>query len=357
MLGKAVLNKQLGVDDRVLEYIDHCLLCRSCERVCPSGVKFGLFMDGLRTQLVQPESTPGPTDEIITIVSNPDKRIQLNHRLWLAQRSGLSTVGKLFLNTATNRMLDKLPRVRRYHRPQTDYSVNNEVARIMLFSGCSEELFGNALTKVAINLLNTLGISVHIPADQTCCGGVSRHHGDTDNADRLANQNRVAFASDNTLPVLSLASGCGAGLADAGFNNRVVDINHYLNEHIASHGAKFATLTKRIAIHTPCSLKNVLRQDSAVKMLLSQIPELDLVELKSQRGCCGAAGTYMYEQPDTADELREPLIKEIATSGVDTLVTSNIGCAMHIQSGLKKQGLKLEVLHPIELLAKQLVSG
>ena len=358
MLGKALLGKQLEADDSVREHIDHCLLCRSCERVCPSGVKFGAFIDGLRAHLSQPATTPGPTDEIIDIVADPDKRRQFNQRLWLAQRSGLSDVGKLFLNASTNRMLEKLPRMHRYHPPQQAYTARDEVASVMLFTGCSEELFGNTLTKTVINFLNALGVTVHIPANQTCCGGVARHHGDSNRAEQLSSQNMAAFSSDETLPILSLASGCGTSLIDSSVSKkRVVDISQYVLEHIQQHGAKFKALSSRIALHTPCSLKNVLRQDSAVIELLARIPELECVPLNSQRGCCGAAGTYMYEQPEMADELREPLLEEIASQKVDTLLTSNIGCAMHIQSGLKKKGIKLQVIHPVELLAQQLLPG
>ena len=356
MLGKALLGNQLETSSNVREYIDHCLLCRNCERVCPSGVKFGDFMDGLRANLSQTDAVPGPTDEIIEIVSDPDKRKQFNQRLWLAQRSGLSGVGKLFLNASTNRMLENLPRMHRYHPPQQDYPAHGEeTTSVMLFTGCSEELFGNTLTKTAIDLLNALGVTVQVPTGQTCCGGIARHHGDAELADRLSEQNATTFANDPAMPVLSLASGCGASLLDA--DNRVMDISTFVLEHIEQHGADFNRLDKRIALHTPCSLKNVMRQDTAITKLLGHIPGLTCLPLTSQRGCCGAAGTYMYEQPDKADTLREPLLQEIASLGVDTLVTSNIGCTMHIQSGLKKNGIQLEILHPVELLARQLLPG
>ena len=48
------------------------------------------------------------------------------------------------------------------------------------------------------------------------------------------------------------------------------------------------------------------------------------------------------------------LLEQLREQAPDYLLSSNIGCALHLAEGAKKAGVQLEVLHPVELLARQL---
>lgn len=357
MLGKALLEGKLERTAHLLEHVEHCLLCRSCERGCPSGVQFGSFMDGLRQQLAEQfTDRQAGSNRLIAALEEPGKRQQLNQQLWLAQRTGLAAMGKWFAGSTNQRLLQSLPTVTRFKPLDRHYPATNAQARVMLFTGCSSELLGNELVRTATRVLNQLGIDVEIPANQQCCGGLSRHHGQQQQADRLAEQNLTAFDDPDNIPVLSLASGCGASLLDYSdaFRSRVMDITHYLADYLRDKDIAFRTLDETVVLHTPCSLQNIMRQAQAVPELLGRIPGLKIVPLSKQKSCCGAAGTYMYEQPAMADALRAPIIDQLASQRPSRLVTTNIGCAMHIASGLREAGLDIDVMHPVELLAEAL---
>ena len=62
----------------------------------------------------------------------------------------------------------------------------------------------------------------------------------------------------------------------------------------------------------------------------------------------------MYDYAENADALRDPIVTEIKQQQTDILVTTNIGCAMHIQAGLKKAGVNIELQHPVDLLLKSI---
>jgi glycolate oxidase iron-sulfur subunit len=79
-----------------------------------------------------------------------------------------------------------------------------------------------------------------------------------------------------------------------------------------------------------------------------------VIALANNDQCCGAAGTYFIRQPALADRLLDDKIKALNQSGAQLLVTSNVGCSMHMASGLRAIGSDVEVLHPVTLLARQM---
>jgi glycolate oxidase iron-sulfur subunit len=110
----------------------------------------------------------------------------------------------------------------------------------------------------------------------------------------------------------------------------------------------------RVAIHLPCSQRNRLRDEGAARELLRRLPYLELVDLPDNAFCCGAAGTYLLEQPTLSRTLLQPKIDHLAQLGARVLVTTNTGCALHLAAGIQEAGLAVEVLHPVQLIARYL---
>jgi glycolate oxidase iron-sulfur subunit len=86
-----------------------------------------------------------------------------------------------------------------------------------------------------------------------------------------------------------------------------------------------------------------------MRRLLARIPGLQLIELPDT-GCCGAAGTYMFDQPARATALRLPLLDALNASGASILLSANIGCRLHLANGTP-----IVVQHPLEFLASHLI--
>jgi glycolate oxidase iron-sulfur subunit len=102
------------------------------------------------------------------------------------------------------------------------------------------------------------------------------------------------------------------------------------------------------------SLRNILRRPDAIEGLLARIPELELAPLAGNDQCCGAAGSYMLTQPAIANELRQPKLEALREQQPALLISNNSGCALHLAQGMKAQGLDIEVIHPVLLLARSL---
>ena len=65
----------------------------------------------------------------------------------------------------------------------------------------------------------------------------------------------------------------------------------------------------------------------------------------------------MLSQPELSERLREPLIETLVQSGTKVLLTTNIGCAIQLQAGLKERGVAIDVMHPVVLLDRLLQPG
>ena len=65
----------------------------------------------------------------------------------------------------------------------------------------------------------------------------------------------------------------------------------------------------------------------------------------------------MLEQPELADQIREQTLEDIAAGGAGIVVTTNIGCALHIGKGLRENGSVQRIMHPVTLMARQLANN
>jgi glycolate oxidase iron-sulfur subunit len=61
--------------------------------------------------------------------------------------------------------------------------------------------------------------------------------------------------------------------------------------------------------------------------------------------CCGSAGTYSVLQPEMAYQLRDSKLANLEAAKPEMIVSANIGCLTHLQSGTQTP-----VKHWIELV-------
>ncbi len=334
----AALDKQLIAPDRQFrQRINSCLLCRRCEKICPSGVKFGRIMDETRAQ--QSDGSSGWQALLNKTISEPGKL-----------RRALSTVQWL------SPLIPDIPTLAPVEDLADYYPANGtREGTVGLFKGCTGDAMEPHTLLAAIRLLNHAGQDVHIPGDQGCCGALHAHAGEKQQAAALRATNIRAFTDQDFDTLVSIASGCGAYLTD---DEQLpvphLDICAYLARPNISRHLNFKPLKAVAAVHIPCSLKNVLGTEQAVLDLLKKIPGLELRALANDQ-CCGAAGTYFITHRKTADLLRQPVIDQIEQIAPDYLLSSNIGCALHLARGLGKK--PPQIMHPVSLLAQQLIGN
>ena len=344
----------LNVTNNLLDHIDNCLLCRACEKACPAVVPYAKLIDDFRAEMHNEKAAPLSVKLLKTISEN--KRVQrwAKSSLKFYQKNNLQKTAR-FLHLPTLFGLGEIERlVPNYQESQplqNYYPALNEVkGDVGLFVGCMGELLDSETVNAAISVLTHIGFNVYLPETQTCCGALALHEGDASTARSLAKQNNTAFANKNLQAIITIASGCGSTLKDYAPN--VVDISHFISQFEFN----LKPLVANICVHSPCTLKNVLKTDKSVLKLLKQIPEANISSLPETTQCCGAAGSYSLRHDKMAQTLLNELLETALEKQTDYLVSSNIGCALHIAAGLRERGKDLTIIHPIVLLAKQLVN-
>lgn len=353
-----------GLVDGVLEatprldaHLGSCLECRACEAACPSLVSFGSLMDGaraLRARRLHPwtgwlrrarldllSSRRG-----VSLVAALGRLYRASGLGGLAQRAGIERLRQL---DALHRLALQL---RRPVEPVPHAGATpGEGQDLALFLGCVARAAQPASLAAAARVLERLGFRVRIPGDQGCCGAMHRHAGFPAQADRLLARNASSFANQRAI---AIASACVAELRTRPELGGTREITRFVADLDWPRDLRVRPLTARVAIHEPCSHRNVLRDASATYDLLRRIPGLKPVALGGNAFCCGAAGTYLLDHPETGHRLLEPKLRQLKALDTEILVTTNTGCALHLAAGARSAGLNLEVLHPLELIERQI---
>jgi glycolate oxidase iron-sulfur subunit len=103
-------------------------------------------------------------------------------------------------------------------------------------------------------------------------------------------------------------------------------------------------LPLRIAFHPPCTLQHGLKINGQIESMITALGH-ELVEFEDTHLCCGSAGTYSITQKSISRALRNNKLASIENQHPELIVTANIGCQTHLQSGTETP-----VRHWLELL-------
>lgn len=354
-LARALNEGGLAPSATALDHLDRCLGCLSCEQVCPSGVRYGEILVRTRARLAG--LRPAPT---LALRWMRDPRT-----LWRLARAAAWLRAHRWLPPLA-RLLPRGSRVRRIAQtlpaPPARLDVSSQPiaahrGRIALFRGCVADLHDRDTLAAARVLLEASGYAVVESRGGDCCGALPRHQGACTVAAGIAASTRAALEAIGAGCVVGSASGCHGDLRDevlAGSHLRVADVHAFLAADEGFARLRFRPLALRVALHLPCSQVNVVGDVGPLRALLARIPGLDVHELPLHPRCCGAAGSHFLAYPEAADRLRDEKLAQAATLEPAVLLTTNIGCRMHLRTGLRQRDTAIPVLHPLALLARQL---
>ena len=354
---QALANNQLKADDKTLNHLNHCLGCRACEAICPSNVPFMDLMDKARQLTDAKHKKPAMISRLLDATMQAGGLHRHQNILNFVNKSGLPALFSLLPGSAKSSITKSVSFIAHSQTQKfKDYyaAKNKERGSVLLFTGCMGPSFNSDTIQSGIKLLTHFGFNVHIPMEQHCCGALHQHNGQMHRAEDLAQKNSAIFQPYNVDAILHIDSGCGSQLARQQAGVPFYNINQFILEHIKPQPGDFNACARTVFLHESCSLRNALKLPGLTLNLLNLIPELCIQAMDNPATCCGAGGSNLLEYPELADNLLSQKLTGLDSSNINQLVSDNIGCSLHFKSGLKHRRIKLDVIHPVTLLASQL---
>ncbi len=344
---QALINEQVKSDDNKLrQHLDECLGCGNCETACPSGVKVIELLD--RSKNIYSLS-PVAKWQINLFASGKLLVSASNVVKFIPQSFGNLLPGILqesFKQKSISLGKVELP-------PRANKAIKG---RVGVFTGC----IGKAVDANAINLsaqlLTKIGYEVLVPKEQGCCGAMHQHEGYLDVAESLLLNNVTAFNQMKLDKIIFFASGCGGQLQKLSkqFNAPVIEATTFLASISLPEADQVAT--EKIAIHSPCSLRNHGDDWPVMLELIRKLAGKNLIELPDNHLCCGSAGLHMLKHPDKSKSYIQPKLESLSQIKPDILLTANTGCALHFNNAINDAGLDVQVMHPAEWVSKRLLT-
>ncbi|MBT9538527.1 glycolate oxidase subunit GlcF [Thiobacillus sp.] len=338
-------------------HLDRCLTCRNCETTCPSGVEYGKLLDLGRAQVEQAVGRGARETATRAVL-----------KTGLLSPTLFNSALKLGQNVR-----GAMPGFVRSKIPAPDaagvWPAPRHARKMLVLAGCVQPGLKPNINAAAARVLDRIGISL-IAADKAgCCGAVAHHLNDHDGGLNAMRRNIDAWLPHldaGVEAIVMTASGCGVMVKDYGWQLRddpayaekaarisaaTRDISEVLfaeREALEPLTATRSPLARRIAYHPPCTLQHGQKLSGGVEALLTEAG-FELTAVAEKNLCCGSAGTYSILQPEIAGQLKTRKLGHLEAGAPEMIVTANIGCLTHLQSGTSTP-----VRHWVELLDEAL---
>jgi glycolate oxidase iron-sulfur subunit len=335
-------------------HLDRCLTCRNCETTCPSGVKYGRLAD-IGRKVVE-ERVSRPLSERIT-------RTVLKESLpreWLFKPA--FKAGQLVRPLLSKNLQDKLPAT-----PAAGvWPTRTHARKMLVLEGCVQPSMGPNINSSTARVLDAVGVQLLVAPKAGCCGALRFHMNDQEGGLDDMRRNIDAWWPyvDQVEAIVMNASGCGVTVKEYGhllahdsayaakaerISSMTRDLSEIMPEFETELGARLkGKITKRVAYHPPCTLQHGQQIRGKVEGVL-RAAGVDVTLCADSHLCCGSAGTYSVLQPELSHALRDQKLANLRATGAEEIVSANIGCLTHLQSGTDTP-----VTHWIELIDRAL---
>ena len=332
-------------------HLDRCLTCRNCESTCPSGVEYGRLLDIGRKVVEQRVPRPFAESLLRTALK------EVLPRRWLF--TPLLRTGQLLRPLLPAALKRRVP----VAQDAGALPVKAHTRKMIILDGCVQPALAPNINAAAMRVFDVLGVQLIAAPKAGCCGALRHHLNDQDAALNDMRRNIDAWwplVEAGAEAIVMTASGCGVTVKEYGdllaydafyadkakhISSLCRDISEVLPQFADQLRDKLkGKIKQRVAYHPPCTLQHGQQIRGKVEDIL-RMAGVDVKLCADSHLCCGSAGTYSILQPGLSLRLRDNKLTNLRATEAEQIVTGNIGCMTHLQSGTD-----MPVRHWIELL-------
>jgi len=381
-LMRAIQDGRSPLSEDAVRHIDLCLGCRACEVACPSGVQYGELLESTREHIEQhyrrslfqtwlrrvaiEKVIPFPVRMKFALL--PARVIRALGAEGLLPKFAQEALSLIPANAREGAWPEFAPGAPASSTARSPTLAVLEAGaplknRVGFIRGCVMNVLFGATNEASVQLLHEAGYDVITPSQQGCCGALHAHGGNLEEARACARRNIEAFEKQHLDAIIINAAGCGSTLKEYG---HLLRDDPVWAQRAVAFGAKVKDLTevlmvskaqspssKVVTYHDACHLCHAQRISKQPRDLIKAGVGKNFVELPESEVCCGSAGSYNLTEPEMAERLQRRKVENILKSGAQVVVTTNPGCILQIQAGLKKAGAdQIEVIHIADFLAQ-----
>jgi glycolate oxidase iron-sulfur subunit len=327
------------------QHLDRCLTCRNCETTCPSGVDYGHLVD-IGRKLVD--------ERVARPVAEKAVRWALKEGLPSPLFAPAMKLGQAVRGLLPAKLKNKVPAA----QDAGVWPTRTHARKVLMLAGCVQPAMQPNINSATARVLDAAGIEVVLAAKAGCCGAVKFHLNDHDGGKAEMRRNidawwphiEAADGSDSGVEALVMnASGCGVMVKDYGhlfldepayaakaarISALTRDLSELLPDLVPALRASLQSApSQQLTFHPPCTLQHGQQLRGGVEKHLGALGFKVNVASCEAHLCCGSAGTYSVLQPELSYALRDRKLGNLAQMQPDTIVSANIGCITHLQSG------------------------
>jgi L-lactate dehydrogenase complex protein LldE len=240
----------------------------------------------------------------------------------------------------------------------------NQKPIVSLFIPC---LVDQVYPEIGIDMakiLNHLGYQIEYNNQQTCCGQPAFNAGHRHEAQKVATKFVEIFKSAEV--IISPSGSCTAMIKNY---YPTLFANDLLEDNASHLGRKIFEFSEflihenqvknisgqfkgKVGFHNSCHSYRELGIDQFPLHILQKIQGIDIVQPSGEPVCCGFGGLFSLKFDEVAATMAKTRIEMFTSLNVETIVTNDPGCLMHMRQEAIDRRINLKLMHLTEFLVQ-----